>query len=297
MDRDKSKEQLLLQISELRKQVESLSLSCRALGEKANLLDHSCDCIIVRDLEDRIISWNPGAESHYGWKEKEAVGKFSNELLQTRFPATPEEIAAQFEAHNWWEGELMRQTREGADKVVASRWVPLRNLDGSVKAILEINNDITARKGMEVELEEKSNRLQEVNAALKVLLRQRDDDRKDLEEAIAINLENLILPYLKRLKASPLSSTQKAIMEVLESHLRELTSKFTRNISMEFRSLTPTEMRVATLVREGKTTKEIADLLCMSDKTASFHRENVRSKLGIRGKRVNLRSHLLTLPY
>ncbi len=191
---------------------------------------------------------------------------------------------------------MVRKTRDGKAMTVASRWAPLRDSSGSIGAILEINNDITARKRMESELEEKSNRLQEVNAALKALLRQRDEDRKELEEAIAVNVENLILPYLRRLKASPLSSAQTALLEVLESHLRELTSKFIRNIALEYRALTPTEMRVAILVKDGKTTKEIADLLCMSEKTVSFHRENIRIKLGLSGKRVNLRSHLLTIP-
>ena len=105
---------------------------------------------------------------------------------------------------------------------------------------------------MESEIEEKSSRLQEVNAALKTLLRQRDDDRKELEDAIATNIENLVMPYLKRLKMSPLSSTQTALVEVVESHLRELTSKFLRSIVLDYRILTPTELRVAVLVREGK---------------------------------------------
>lgn len=160
----------------------------------------------------------------------------------------------------------------------------------------ELNVDlIAARNYMEEELKAKSYRLQEVNSALKALLRQRDEDRKEFEEAVVTNIENLILPYVRRLKNGPLSSSQSSLLEILESHLKELTSKFGKTLALEYRVLTPTEMRVAALVRDGKTSKEIADLLCISEKTASFHRNNIRSKLGLRGMGANLRSHLLTL--
>ncbi len=159
---------------------------------------------------------------------------------------------------------------------------------------LRIQN-IMARKDMEEELQAKTNRLQEVNSALKALLRQRDEDSKEFEEAVLTNIENLILPYVKRLKSGPLSSSQASLLEILESHLKELTSKFGKTLALQYRVLTPTEMRVAALVRDGKSTKEIADLLCISEKTASFHRNNIRTKLGLRGMAINLRSHLLSL--
>jgi PAS domain S-box-containing protein len=327
MDRGRTKEQLLQELSTLKQQLEELQVKAAAdpsskrqqrdspsqvaihgsslteckqvndvLRDKAELFDLAHDSIMVRDREGRILFWNTGAELHYGWRKEEAVGQISHALLQTQFPMAVEDIIQDLSIKSWWEGELVHTMRNGDPIVVASRWTPLRDDYGQILATLEINSDISARKHMEREIEEKSNRLQEVNAALKTLLRQRDDDRKELEDAIATNIENLIMPYLKRLKMSPLSSTQTALVEVLESHLRELTSKFLRNIVLDYRILTPTEMRVAVLVREGKTTKEIADLLCISEKTASFHRDNIRIKLGLRGKRINLRSHLLSLP-
>lgn len=159
---------------------------------------------------------------------------------------------------------------------------------------LRINN-IAERRDMEEELQAKSNRLLEVNSALKALLRQRDEDRKEFEEAVVTNIENLVMPYVKRMKNSTLSASQASLLKILESHLKELTSKFGKTLALEYRVLTPTEMRVAALVRDGKTSKEIAELLCISEKTASFHRNNIRTKLGLRGMGANLRSHLLTL--
>ncbi len=187
---------------------------------------------------------------------------------------------------------------------------PIRDRNGDLVAGIIVWRDITelrrreeklhtnlimARKDMEEQLQAKSNRLLEVNSALKVLLRQRDEDRKEFEEAVLTNIENLIMPYVKRMKSGPLSDSQASLLEILESHLKELTSKFGKTLALEYRVLTPTEMRVAALVRDGKTSKEIADLLCICEKTASFHRNNIRTKLGLRGMGANLRSHLLTL--
>jgi PAS domain S-box-containing protein len=268
----------------------------KSLQEMSELLDLANDSILVRDPDDRILFWNAGAETCYGYKKEDAVGQISHSLLQTQFPEPLARISWILSRENRWNGELSQIKRDGGRIIVESQWAVLRDELGGTKAILEINTDVTGRKLMEKQLEEKSSRLQEVNAALKVLLRHRDEDRKDFEEALLTNIENLILPYLKRLKASPLSTTQAALLEVLESHLGELTSEFGKTLALQYRVLTPTEMRVAALVREGKTSKEIADLLCISEKTTSFHRNNIRKKLGLRRAGANLRSHLLSLP-
>jgi PAS domain S-box-containing protein len=267
----------------------------KTLQERAELLDLASDSILVRDLDDRIIFWNAGAETCYGWTKEEVLGQVSHTLFQTKFPKPLEEITEELFCDNRWKGELIHLTRSGKQIVAGSRWALLRDADGGARATLEINTDITDRKQMEKQLEEKSNRLQEVNAALKVLLKHRDEDRRDFEEALLTNIDNLILPYLRKMKSSGPNSTHTALIEILESHLMELTSAFGRTLALQYRVLTPTEMRVATLVREGKTSKEIADILCISEKTASFHRNNIRTKLGLRGARANLRSYLLSL--
>jgi PAS domain S-box-containing protein len=206
--------------------------------------------------------------------------------------------------------ELVVRRRDGKKVNFLCSSGPIRDRQGNVIAGILLWRDITenkrkeevlrtdniaAHKDMEEELQAKSNRLQEVNSALKALLRQRDEDRKEFEEAVVTNIENLILPYVRRMKSGPLSSSQASLLEIVESHLNEITSKFGKTLAIEYRVLTPTEMRVAALVKEGKTSKEIAELLCISEKTASFHRNNIRAKLGLRGMGSNLRSHLLTL--
>jgi len=117
-----------------------------------DLLNLTHDSILVRDLDDRIVFWNHGAEETYGWTEKEALGKVADELLQTQFPKPLHDIKAELLLSGRWEGELVHRTRDSARVVVASRWVLTKDQEGNPDGILEINRDITERKRAEEEL-------------------------------------------------------------------------------------------------------------------------------------------------
>lgn len=134
--------------------------------------------------------------------------------------------------------------------------------------------------------------LQESNSALRVLLRQREEDRKELQESLLKNVEHLIEPYVEKLKKSRLVEEQRELVELLELHLEEITSPFTHKISEPLLGLTPTEIRVADLIRKGKGSKEVAELLGISEYAVVFHRQGIRRKLGLSGKKLNLQAHL-----
>jgi DNA-binding CsgD family transcriptional regulator len=109
------------------------------------------------------------------------------------------------------------------------------------------------------------------------------------------NVTELISPYLERLKKGRLTAVQKAMADILESNLGHITSPFISRVSSRYFNLTPTEIRVANLVKEGRTNKEIAGVLYLSKNTILFHRHNIRTKLGLRNAKKNLRSFLLSL--
>ena len=150
-------------------------------------------------------------------------------------------------------------------------------------------------KVRERELQIKTSNLEEVHTALKVLLNHKDEDRKELEEKILLNMKWLVLPYLDKMKKSGLNERQETYRYIVESLLNEITSPFVRKLSSQDLTLTPTEIQVANLVKEGKTTKEVAELLNSSPRAVEFHRENLRAKLGLKKKKTNLRSYLLSL--
>jgi PAS domain S-box-containing protein len=167
---------------------------------------------------------------------------------------------------------------------------------------LHLGKEIEERKRVEMalrkrekELEAQSDRLKNVNIALKVLLKQREADKHELEEKVTSNIKELVSPYLERLKTGRLSTRQETLVDVLETNLNNIISPFIRNLSSQFTHFTPMEVRVANLVKEGKTNKEMADLLLVSKNTVMFHRFNIRRKLGIKNKKVNLCTFLMAL--
>jgi DNA-binding CsgD family transcriptional regulator len=151
-----------------------------------------------------------------------------------------------------------------------------------------------ALKRRETELEDKTKDLEEINTALKVLLKKREEDKAELEKKVLFNVKELIKPYMDNLKASSLNHKQKTQVEIIESNLNDIISPFMPGMPKKLLKLTPIETKVANLVKQGKTTKEIADLFGLSSKTIDFHRNNIRKKLGIKNKQINLRTFLVS---
>jgi PAS domain S-box-containing protein len=123
----------------------------QALQQNLQMLDLASDALIIRDINGTINYWNQGAERMYGWTKQEAVGKETHSLFNTIFPQPLESILAQLEQQDYWEGELIHTTNRNTKITVFSRWTLQRDKEGNPKAILETNNDITARKLAEIE--------------------------------------------------------------------------------------------------------------------------------------------------
>jgi len=171
-----------------------------------------------------------------------------------------------------------------------------------VKMNRDLENEILNRRLVESKLTVKTEELKvkalglaESNTALKVLLKQRETDKEDLEEKVVLNINQLIIPYVEKLKRGTLDPKQKTYLNILESNLDEIVSPFARSLSSKFLRLSHTELEVANLVRQGKKTKEIADNMNLAECTIDFHRNNIRKKLGIKHKNIGLRTYLYSL--
>ncbi len=162
--------------------------------------------------------------------------------------------------------------------------------------------DITEYKRIERSLREnekrleiEAKRLEEANTALKVLLDYRGKEKSRIQENVVTTVTQLILPFLEKLGESSITKEQRVFLETVKSNLAEITSPLATKLSYRYAGLSPTEFTVANLVREGKRIKEVADLLNVTEDTVRFHRKNIRTKLGIRRKKVNLHSYLQQL--
>jgi PAS domain S-box-containing protein len=129
----------------------------RTLGESQNqqarLLNLTHDAIILRDLDHVITFWNRGAESAYGWKSEEAIGRVSPELLKTVYRDGLDKVMDTVLSAGRWEGELSRTRKDGSEIIVASRWSLEKDPKGTPVGMLEISTDITERRRAQEKLE------------------------------------------------------------------------------------------------------------------------------------------------
>ena len=146
------------------------------------------------------------------------------------------------------------------------------------------------------QLDIETQKLEEMNTALKVILDQRNKDRVRIEETILSNLKELVFPYIRSLKKLERNKQKSAYLEIVESNLNSIIEPFARRLSSKFINLTPMEIKVADLIKHGKSTKEIAEMFSLSQKTVETHRSIIRRKLGLTHKKANLRTFLLSLP-
>ena len=144
------------------------------------------------------------------------------------------------------------------------------------------------------QLREREASLEEANIALTLMLKKEHELKTKLEGNILSNLKELVLPYVEKLKKTHLDRRHKNYIDIMESNLNKIVSPFSRELSSRFLGLTPTEIQVADLIRHGKNTKETAEMLNLSDRTIEFHRANIRKKIGLKDRKISLRSYLMS---
>ncbi len=192
--------------------------------------------------------------------------------------------------------EALQAAYDELEQRVAERTVELAKTNEQLKKEIEERKlaEIALKK-REKELKNKTLNLREVNTALNVLLKQRETDKAELEERVLLNINELILPYLEKLKTKVLGDKQKAYVEIISSNLNDIVSPLIRSLSTKLIKLSPTEIQVINLIKQGKTTKEIAKTMNLATSTIDFHRNNIRKKLGIKNKKINLAAYLSSL--
>lgn len=178
----------------------------------------------------------------------------------------------------------------------------IRMSDVKPVRVIISHEDITALKLVEEALRESRKKLQdqkqsleEANIALKVLLKQRENDKLELEKNVLTNVKELVLPYVEKLKEVPLKPRNKTLVEIIENHLKDIISPLLQKFSNAQIILTPQEIKVVALIKDGKSSKEIADILNISETTVNFHRKNLRKKFGLKNRQMNLRSYLMSM--
>jgi PAS domain S-box-containing protein len=297
------------------------------------ILENASDAILLADTQGNIIEANMKAEELWGYSKEEllqmhytqlhpmpemerAIAAFreimekkvdhlSGSFIQRRdgnlLPVDITGTVIEYAGKKVLQGSFRdvsqhKLTEDALERLVMERTKELS--EKNKQLILEVKE----RRNAEAELRRKkkdltlhAGKLQEMNAALKVLLKQRDEDKRELEEKVMANVKELILPYLEELKTSRLDAKGNVQVSILEANLSNIISPFTHRLSSQYSGFTPREIQVANLIRQGKSTKDIAEMIGVTRSAINIYRNHIRNKLGIISKKINLRSHLMSI--
>jgi len=281
-----------------RKQAE---VALQESGEKyRQLFDTVSDAIMLLDVKTKeFIDVNDICQSMYGYSKDEFLN-----LRHSSITAEPEESEQSFK--KILSGEISRiplryhKRKDGTifPVEISSGTFKLgdrRILCGVVRDITERKQTEEALRKKRKELSQKAKNLEKVNTALEVLLEHLEEEKKKMEENIWINLKKFIFPYIEKLEAGAIDSKNKTYLEIIKTNLNKVVFPFAKNQLPGYLDLTPTEIHVADLIREGKTHKDIALLSNVSPHAVLFHMKNIRKKLGLSHKKINLRTYLQSL--
>jgi|GEM_PF-6451561 len=261
----------------------------------------------IANLENNLIYFNEAFAQMHGYNAEELIGKnlsicYSkkqiakintihglNEWLVKKAGSTNEEVW-----HVRKDGSVFPALMNLAiikDEKGETLFFAISVMDISIRKKAE-----EALKKREKELGNKTKKLEKINAALNILLQKRDEDKKSFEKKMLFNVRRMVEPYLEKLENSILDEKQKLYVRILKKNLNDIISTFPEAVSSKYLRFTPAELEVASLVKLGMKSKEIATALNTSYRTVEVHRENIRKKLNLKNKKNNLRTHLLSFP-
>jgi two-component system, cell cycle sensor histidine kinase and response regulator CckA len=177
-----------IDISEQQAALRDRKLTEDKIHQQAALLDVATDAILVRDLENKILFWNKGAENIYGWQADEVYQQNASEILYRETPPEVETALLTVISKGKWQGELHKVTKNGQNILVESRWTLVCDRDGKPQSILTVDTDITEKKQLEYQFF-RTQRLESIGT---------------LASGIAHDLNNILTPILISAQMLPL---------------------------------------------------------------------------------------------
>jgi PAS domain S-box-containing protein len=267
------------------------------------LIEFLPDAVVVSDADERIVFANPAAARLIGVPGPGAmVGRSVFEFFHSSSHATVR-ARSQVALTEGVAGPAERRRVVRSDQSVLDVDTAVTPIEfDSQPCLLRVNRDVTARVQAEEELLRKDReislqlgKIEKLNVALTALLEHREQESQRHLAGLHTTLEQVVLAHVATLKGTSLTADQRILIEVIEANLRNVAASFVRHLDAWKLQLTPTEVQVADLVRLGKRTKEIARLLHVSPSAIAFHRNNLRGKLGLNGRPINLVSYLRTM--
>lgn len=172
--------------------------------------------------------------------------------------------------------------------------IPIKDDFKEVVGIILFTVDVTRRVEINRLLSEQRDEISELKSALRTVMKLRQEDQVLLEQKIAANIKHIIDPFISNLRKHNLTPDLANNIDGIEFGINNFVSEFSSLCKNEKYSLTPKEIQVAAMIKMGRTTKDIAESFHISPSSIDFHRKNIRSKLDLKNKKINLQSYLIS---
>jgi len=265
---------------ELEARVERRTAELKKTTEQLKaLMNATTDTILLIDLKGYAVAANTVAARRLGISLNQLLGTCAYDLLPPPLAKSRKAKADRVVKT----GKPHRLEDERGGIIFDSTIYPVIDEQGTVVQLAIYGKDITKQvkvhrelEKKEKDLEEKTSLLYDANTALKIMLQKSSENKKEVEEEILTVLKKRIAPYISKLKQCNLDMEMRDCVSMLESNLKEIVSPFSRKLSFEYINLTPKEIQVANLIRKGKATKEISQILNLKKGTVDTHRNSIR---------------------
>lgn len=254
------------------------------------IVDLAADAFFLVNSEQVIVQTNQSASQLTGYTREELIGQhftflYSEEDHQrvAHLPPPPQNGITVRRERIWSGKNGKKFTIE-----LQAKAMPDGGYQGFARDITERKQHQQDLLDSQTELKKKKAELEETNIALRVLIKKAEEEKEELKERITANTLCLVNPYVEKLKKTDLTIEQRKNVQIIESTLANLISPFTRSAMLKNVKLSQTELKVANLIKQGKRTKEIADILCVSPQTINKHRSNIRRKMGLKNRNTSI---------
>lgn len=261
-----------------------------------HLIDSIPTPVFFKDTKLKYFGCNTAFEDAMGLAKEKIIGKSVYDIIHEKETA---------ELHHKKEKEVLKKGMvtfespimfgDGNQHNIMVSIATFTNTENAVAGVIGTMFDITRRRQAEYALTLRSQELEEANSALRVVLDQIGNAKLEVERRVFRNIKELVLPDLDKLKSKMINSREATDIDIIKSNLAKLTTSPTQRLSSIYMTLSPREIQIADFVRMGKSNKAIALMLNISRSAVEFHRNNLREKLGLKNKKMNLRSYLMNL--
>ncbi len=260
------------------------------------LVQHMTDGLGVRDENGIITYSNPRICEMLGYSPDEFSGRKITEFVDRKNRTQLNKQLAKRKTGRVGTYELDFIKKDGSRVSTLISPQTLYDTKGRFKGSLAFITSITERKPLEATGRQEKKLLECDNASLKLLLKNQEKSRKDFYKAIRQDLDESVIPYLEEIKKCRIDKKGKILLKIIESGLKSISDPpLQEDMPANHIDFTPREILVADLIKQGKSSKKIAETLMVSQKTIDIHRHNIRKKAGIINKDINLITYLQSL--